>query len=229
MEVQPHHPPCHQLFVLGRIPVLGAHHSTRRELIAGLGQIVKRLDTDGGTHAAVRADSDDGRRWARHSSIFTLAASAASGDHCVAEVTGQKQDGELVTGPIRCYPTSTEAIFDASGGTLVLPPGAVGSVALTDKSTAAAISSFALGIHYDGASGTGASITITGSSCSGGHWNTGTAWANRISSSFNGCARLRHYDNPIKAGASQDTSGAGTTDNLTTMNNRTESVSYLSS
>lgn len=159
---------------------------------------------------------------------FTLGASAATEAHCVVEVTDQKPNGELVTGPMRCYPTFAEAMFDASDGTLVLSQGTLGSMALTDKSTAAAISLFALGVHYDGASGTGSSITVSGSSCGGGYWNTGTAWANRISSSFNGCARLRHYDNPAKAGAAQDTTGAGTTDNLTGLNNKTESVSYHS-
>jgi hypothetical protein len=91
------------------------------------------------------------------------------------------------------------------------------------------LSSFTLGIHFDGFNGTGSSISVAGSSCTGGWWNTGTTWANRISSSYNGCARLRHYDLANKGGSYQDTYGAGTTDNLSTMDNRSESVSYHSS
>ena len=68
-----------------------------------------------------------------------------------------------------------------------------------------------------------------GSSCTGGWWNTPTAWDNRISSSYHGCAALRHYDLPGKVGQVQLTTGVGTIKNLTTLNNRTESVSYSTS
>ncbi len=91
------------------------------------------------------------------------------------------------------------------------------------------LSSFALGIHFDGANGSGSSITVTGAACSGGYWNTGSAWANRISSSYNGCGRLAHFDLPNKGGSVENTFGAGTTDNLGALNNQTESVAYHSS
>lgn len=69
-----------------------------------------------------------------------------------------------------------------------------------------------------------------GAGCTGGYWNTGLAWANRISSSWNGCYRLRHYDGPNKSGASGDTVGAGSTHNVpAAINNKTESVAYLGS
>lgn len=100
---------------------------------------------------------------------------------------------------------------------------------VTDAAVAETVSSFTLGIHFDGASGSGSSISVTGSSCTGGYWNTPSTWDDRISSSWNGCARLRHWGGPSKTGSYQDTSGVGTTDNLTTMNNRTESVSYHAS
>ncbi len=60
-----------------------------------------------------------------------------------------------------------------------------------------------------------------------GWWNTGTSWDDRISSTYNGCSRLRHYTNPNMGGASEDTKGAGTRDNLTSyLNNKADSVSY---
>ncbi len=158
--------------------------------------------------------------------FFPWPALAATETHCVVDVVDRLRDGELVTGPARCYSTFAEAMLDASDGTLQLPADASPSKVLDSGSLAPTASSFTLGIHFDGASGTGSSISITGSSCTGGYWNTGTAWANRISSSWNGCARLRHWDNPSKTGAYQDTFGAGTTDNLTTLNNKAESVSY---
>lgn len=156
-------------------------------------------------------------------------AAAAEETHCVVEVVERAADGELLTGPADCYPTFAEAMAAASDGRLRLPAATTGSVVLTDEAIAESVSSFTLGIHYDGASGSGSSISVVGSSCTGGYWNTPLSWSNRISSSWNGCARLRHWDGQSKTGSYQDTSGVGTTDNLTTMNDRTESVSYHSS
>lgn len=116
---------------------------------------------------------------------------------------------------------SSGATFDAdlTGEALLADEGGVASVAST----------FTLGVHFDGFNGTGSSISVVGSDCSGGYWNTGTTWANRISSSWNGCYRLRHYDSPYATGAWQDTYGAGSTHNLSTLNNRAESVAYFGS
>ena len=92
------------------------------------------------------------------------------------------------------------------------------------------LSTFTLGRHYDGYNGTGSSISVVGSSCTGGYWNTTSSWDNRISSSYNGCARLRHYAYPNKVVPFDDTQGSGTTDNLnSTLNNNAESISYHSS
>lgn len=91
------------------------------------------------------------------------------------------------------------------------------------------LSSFTLGIHFDGYNGSGSSITVVGASCTGGWWNTGSAWANRISSSWNGCYRLKHHDEPNRVGASESTTGSGRVHNLSVLNNRAESVSYWGS
>jgi len=132
-----------------------------------------------------------------------------------------KPDGELQTKDGGCYSEESAVQFQVSFGA-----SRFGSSALGSGGGLAVLSSFTLGRHYDGAGGTGSSISIVGSSCTGGYWNTPSAWDNRISSSYNGCAQLKHWDLPYTSGTVESTFGAGTTDNLGFMNNRTESVSY---
>ena len=142
--------------------------------------------------------------------------------HCVVYVFGQAEDGRLTTSQPDCYETKAEAKVAASGSLQSKNAGL--------DSFAMAGSTFTLGIHYDGYNGSGSSITVVGSSCTGGYWNTPSWFDNRTTSSYNGCGRLRHYDKPGKRGSSTNTYGAGTTDNLAAwMNNRTESVAYYSS
>lgn len=160
------------------------------------------------------------------SPLLQPAASAGEETHCVVDVVGEKDDGELVVSEQRCYAAFADAMNDASGGTLVLPRNTSGTIMFQDSGVAAAASSFTLGIHYDAASGGGSSISIVGTSCSGGWWNTGTVWRDRISSTYNGCGRLRHYANANQGGAFEDTWGAGTRDKLTSLNNQADSVSY---
>jgi hypothetical protein len=149
--------------------------------------------------------------------------------HCVIDVLGELPTGEFIVSEPRCYSTFPQAVADETDGTVRLASGTKGTVLFEDAETAAAVSSFTLGTHFDGANGTGSSISVTGSSCTGGYWNTSASWDNRISSSYNGCGRLRHYDYANKGGSAENTYGAGATDNLGVLNNRTESVSYHSS
>jgi hypothetical protein len=149
--------------------------------------------------------------------------------HCVVEVVGTQPTGEFILSDPVCFAAFSDAVAAASDGQIELPKGSTGSIVFRNADTARALSSFTLGIHYDGFNGSGSSISVVGSSCTGGWWNTPSSWRNRISSTYNGCARLRHYDNPNKSGSYQDTYGAGTTDNLGSLNNRAESVSYHSS
>lgn len=141
--------------------------------------------------------------------------------HCVAFVLGEDPNGELVLSEPECFSTYS----------LVLDRIVDSVEAVSDRfsDTPAPAAAFTLGRHFDGASGTGSSISIVGSSCTGGYWNTGSAWANKISSSYNGCSRLRHFDLANKAGTYEDTFGVGQTDNLVGLNNKTESVAYYSS
>lgn len=157
----------------------------------------------------------------------TVAASQSVGEtHCVIEVVGEQSDGKFITAPEVCFDTFSEAIAYASGGTVVLDSSTSGSAALTDGGVALALSTFTLGIHYDGYNGTGSSRTVVGSSCSGGWWNAGS-FANKISSSYLGCGKLVHYDYSNIQGARYTATGAGTTANLYGFNNRTNSVQYL--
>jgi hypothetical protein len=160
-------------------------------------------------------------------------ASAAPGAverHCVVEVVDQHADGELILSAPRCFGSFAEAVADASNGTVLMDAEASGAVLFSDPTIdEALLASFTLGIHFDGLNGSGSSISVVGSACTGGWWNTGFTWANRISSSWNGCYRLRHHDYPNKQGASESTIGAGATHNLSALSNSAESVSYWSS
>ncbi|MGA7097558.1 MAG: hypothetical protein WB245_08335, partial [Acidimicrobiia bacterium] len=130
--------------------------------------------------------------------------------HCVVYVVGQQPDGEFIVSDLVCYSGLGEALSAASGG--LIEPNEIESSGdiFTDKGLASVLSTFTLGIHFDGFNGQGSSISVVGDSCIGGWWNTGSSWANKISSSWNGCYRLRHHDGPNKTGASADTVGSGT-------------------
>lgn len=158
-------------------------------------------------------------------------AAAEVETHCVVDVVDQHADGEFVLSAPRCYPSFAEAAAEASAGAVQLGADASGQLLFDYEgaATAGVLASFTLGIHFDGFNGSGSSISVVGDSCTGGWWNTGATWANRISSSWNGCYRLKHHDGPNKTGASESTVGVGTTDNLTVLNNKAESGSYWSS
>lgn len=145
--------------------------------------------------------------------------------HCVVFVEGQRPDGELILSRPDCFADEpTAELWASQGVTEVMSE----TLMAGEDAVYAASSTFTLGRHYDGFNGTGSSIRIVGSSCTGGYWNTSSTWDNRISSSYNGCAQLKHWDLPYKSGTVESTYGVGTLDNLGYMNNRTESVSYHS-
>jgi hypothetical protein len=151
------------------------------------------------------------------------------GEHCVVRVLDQKPSGELVLSDSTCFETFAQAAFAASSGTVRLDPTISPGDLANAGEVATLLSTFTLGVHYDGYSGSGSSISVVGSSCSGGYWNTPSTWDNRISSTWNGCYRVTHHDLPGKGGASRSTIGAGSIHNLVyPLNNAAESVSYWS-
>ncbi len=139
------------------------------------------------------------------------AAAAPAEEHCAARVVAKRSTGELVLSPAVCRSSRTEALQ------------AVGALATTGY---AAQATFTLGVHFDGFSYTGSSISIVGDDCLGGYTNLSSTWDNRVSSTMNGCYRIRHYNGSNKSGSSQTILGAG--GNLSSLNNLTESIQYSS-
>lgn len=146
----------------------------------------------------------------------TAAASSPTPTHCVVHVIGEKPSGELLVGPESCFATLEEAMI--AEGVAEWGTGA--------SSRASALATFTIGIHYDGGNLTGASMSVVGSNCSGGWLNVSAIWNNRISSTEHGCPRIRHYNGTNLTGSSQTTVAPG--GNLTTLNNLTSSIQYLS-
>jgi hypothetical protein len=161
-------------------------------------------------------------------------AEPAAEEHCVAVAVDSANDGRLVLDEPECFSSADEASEATKDAlvTLAASNRLAARSAMADDSDGKAVAQAAsktLGIHYDGSGGSGSSITIVGSACTGGYWNASATWKNRINSSYNGCGRLKHYDKPSMVGMMYTTLGAGTTDNLGWFANMTESVSYHAS
>ncbi len=148
----------------------------------------------------------------------TPASGADVGEHCVVSVIGQRGSGELLVSDPVCYQTFEGAM--RSEGVTAWGAGA------SARASSLAAATFTIGIHYDGANFTGPSTSVVGSGCTGGWLNVSAAWNDRISSTQNGCPRIRHYAGYNLTGASQTTYAPG--GNLTTLNNLTSSIQYLS-
>ena len=143
------------------------------------------------------------------------------GEHCVLEVVGVADDGELLTSEPFCYATLAE-VLDAAG-----PSAAAGGSVSAGSLAGSEMQlqqSGTIARHFAGSNRTGASITITGTDCGGGWLNLSSDWVNRISSTQNFCPVVRFFDGFDKSGASE-TTGTSTV-NLGPLNNRANSVSY---
>lgn len=175
--------------------------------------------------------------------VLTAAPAAAEDEtHCVLDVLDVLLDGEFIMSEPVCFATFDEAMNFIGAGDIGIESGRqlfAEKPALNSgfSRTAAADpdmsktngSSFIIGIHFKGSGGTGSSVSITGSSCSGGYWNASSSWRNVITSSYNGCGRLAHYSQLNISGSRYDTVTVGQTDTIYgSMDNNTESVRYLS-
>lgn len=136
---------------------------------------------------------------------------------CVVHVAGQRASGEMTLSEPRCYATHADAM-NREG------VGAWGEGA-SETAPVQALAAFELGYHCDGYNLVGPCTSVVGNNCSGGWLNTSAAWRNRISSTLSGCPNILHWDLPNLGGAVAVTYGAGP-HNLTTFNNRTESLQY---
>jgi hypothetical protein len=131
-----------------------------------------------------------------------IAAATSPGPdrHCVVAVEGRKESGELVVSSEQCGESSEvgRALVDAASSVIAT--------------------------HYTGLNFTGSSLTITGGGCGGGWLNLPSSWVNTISSTSSICD-VDHYDFFYRGGTSQRVWSPG--GNLTTMDNRANSVQYL--
>lgn len=173
--------------------------------------------------------------------VMATPAAADDETHCVIDVLDVLLDGEFVVSQPICFATLGEVMEYIGAGDIGVEDGpdlfaqapalnaryARQPATSTESSTSY---SSVIGIHFTGRSGTGSSVTVTGSNCSGGYWNTSSSWRNVISSSYNGCLRLAHYSQPSISGTRYDTYGTGQTDSIYgSMDNNAESIRYLSS
>ncbi len=165
--------------------------------------------------------------------------------HCVIDVLDVLLGGEFVVSDPICFPSFDEAMafvglapFESGEALVKAQPDLTKPIASKQvrrsteppASTTASGSSFVIGIHFKNRNGGGSSVTLTGTSCSGGYWNASSSWRNVISSSYNGCARLKHFSELYVSGSRYDTVTAGQTDNIYgSMDNSTKSISYHSS
>jgi hypothetical protein len=132
------------------------------------------------------------------------AAPAPKEEHCVVRVLGKATDGELRTTEPVCGPTRAAAMA---------------------RSGVTAAADWPIGIHFDGPGYSGSSFSVVGADCTGGWLNLPAVWVNRVSSTLHGCPRIRHYDGFNLTSSAETTFYPGA--NLTTLNNRTNSIQYL--
>lgn len=150
--------------------------------------------------------------------------------HCVATVTDQRSDGELVLADPVCFSTFDEAMrFAGANSTQTITPANLNGGAV-------AAGSYILAVHYDQTSYNGLSLTVTAQSpqCTGGYINFRTAytfWNNRFESILYSCdgGPIKHWDIAPASGGSCSGSQFNATKNeptLGAMNNKTSCVVY---
>ncbi len=135
--------------------------------------------------------------------------------HCVLVVVDQATSGELTTAPPVCFGTLAEAL-EYAGDTPLRRDDA--------SSDELAAASSVLGTHFEHQDRTGSSITISGSTCSGGWVDLSATWINRISSTRNGCSTVTFFDGFATSGSSEQTDTS--TVNLKALNDAANSVRY---
>lgn len=140
--------------------------------------------------------------------------------HCLTRVTGKSASGELQLSTPACYATYAEVLVNAG----VAGVEADASRLLGGGGAVALGGTWIIGTHYDGAGYTGSSMSVQGSDCYGGYINLSGWWANRVSSTINGCPAVSHYYWPNLGGSSETTVGFG--GNLSWLNNVSESIAY---
>jgi hypothetical protein len=96
-------------------------------------------------------------------------------------------------------------------------------------SPSAALLDSVIGIHYDAGNLSGAALTVNGSTCNGGGLNVPIACNDRISSTYNGCGTIQHFENTNYGGTNTSTFGSGSGTSFTGLyiDNRTSAIKYF--
>ena len=157
----------------------------------------------------------------------------AAAPNCLARVIGKAASGELQLSTPTCYATFGDVLQSAGYAVADSKITATqardqGLIGLASPSGGAVMalggSGGIIGTHFDGFNYTGSSFSVWGNDCYGGYINLTGFWANRVSSTINGCPAVFHYFWQNMVGTSEATYGFG--GNLSTLNNNSESISY---
>ncbi len=162
----------------------------------------------------------------------TPSTGITSEDHCVAEVLGQHDDGQLELAPPVCFSTFDAAMRHAG----LDQPDPITPTNVSNAPRAATAGNYILAVHYDQTSWSGNSLTVTASSpsCTGGYINFRTHytfWNNRFESIIYGCdgGPIKHWDIAPTSGGNCSGSQFNAYSHKSTlgaMNNKTSCVVY---
>jgi hypothetical protein len=149
-------------------------------------------------------------------------AQTSKAQSCVLNITGMDEKKNY-SYTMKCYDDFASSL--RSVGAIV--PDDV--TPLTVNMEAVTAMSSTIGVHFDANNGTGANLTVSGSTCVGGGLNVPIAWNDRISSTLNGCGTIQHFENTNYAGASLTSYGSGSVTGFGSayMNNRTSAIKYF--
>lgn len=149
--------------------------------------------------------------------VSPAGAQPTRGDHCVLTVIGQRRSGEYIT-TTACYDTFPDAMASVGITTNAKHPRDFHYSPMSGDPTIIAI-------HYDYFGLSGPSVSVAGTTCSGGYVNLPTVWRNRVSSTYTAvCSTIVHFDGLNKTGASEALYQSG---NLDLLNNKADSIQYL--
>ncbi len=131
--------------------------------------------------------------------------------HCVVTVVDDT-DGVLTTGPETCFDTEKEVDAYINGNSI--------------GQSAARSGSNVIGKHFTSTNYGGSSVTVLGTTCSGGVWRPTGGWNNNIESAkhYCGSARTRFYASSSCSGSGRSIYGDASS--LGWMNNKTSCVRY---
>ena len=143
----------------------------------------------------------------------------------VLTITGQDANKNFKY-TMKCYDTFGDSLHSINASISANVTLANLSVAL---SPSVALTDGIIGVHYDANNGTGSALTVNGSTCNGGGLNVPVSWNDRISSTYNGCGTITHYENTNYGGSSLTTFGSGSVTSFSGqyMDNRTSAIKYF--